>query len=74
MPKSLAISGKKLIQILGRCGFMVKRSSSSHFLLEHVDGRITTIPLHANRDLPKGTLKAILRDIKITNDQLQQLL
>ncbi|OHA20294.1 MAG: hypothetical protein A2836_01040 [Candidatus Taylorbacteria bacterium RIFCSPHIGHO2_01_FULL_45_63] len=74
MPKLPAISGKKLVQILERSGFVVKRSSSSHFLLEHADGRVTTIPLHANKDLPKGTLKAILRDIEITNDQLQKLL
>jgi len=74
MPKALTISGRKPIQILRRIGFVVKRSSSSHFLLEHADGRVTTIPLHANKDLPKGTLKAILRDIKITNDQLQKLL
>ncbi len=74
MPKLPAISGKKLIQILNSCGFAVKRSSSSHFLPEHGDGRVTTIPLHANKDLPRGTLKAILRDIEITSDQLQKLL
>lgn len=74
MSKLPAISGKNLIQVLTRSGFVVKRSSSSHFLLEHADGRVTTVPLHSNRDLPKGTLKAILRDIEITNDQFLKLL
>ena len=74
MPKLPAIPGKKLVRILESCGFILKRTSASHFLLENPDGRITTIPIHANKDLPKGTLKSILRDIEITNDQLHKML
>lgn len=74
MPKLPALSGKKLLQTLQKSGFILKRRSSSHFLVEHPDNRMTTIPIHNNRPLPIGTLKAILRDIEITNEQLAKIL
>ena len=32
----------------------------------------TTIPKHANRDLPTGTLRAIIRDLQITKTEFDQ--
>ena len=74
MPKLPAISGKELARALERSGFVLKRQSGSHLLFEHPDGRITTVPVHSSKDVPKGTLKAILRDIEITNDQLREMM
>ncbi len=73
MPKLPNISGKKLVQTLVGAGFVLKRKSGSHFIIEHADGRVTTVPIHANKDLPKGTLKAILRDIEVTVEDLKKL-
>jgi predicted RNA binding protein YcfA (HicA-like mRNA interferase family) len=36
----------------------------------HIDGRRTVIPVRSGKDMPKGTLKAILRDIEITTEEL----
>jgi predicted RNA binding protein YcfA (HicA-like mRNA interferase family) len=33
-----------------------------------------TVPVHGNRDLPAGTLRAILRQANITVDELVRLL
>ena len=74
MPRLPNLSGKKLMQILLSAGFVLKRKSSSHFIVEHSDGRVTTIPIHSNKDLPKGTLGGILRDIAITGDNLRDLM
>ena len=56
------ISGKELIRLLEANGFVVVRISGSHHRLKHIDGRVTTIPVHKNDDLPKGLLRKIIRE------------
>lgn len=53
---------------------MLTRQRGSHARLRHADGRVTTVPLHAGRDVPKGTLKAVLRDTELSLDDLLRLL
>lgn len=61
------ISGKELVRLLEKYGFEVIRIKGSHHRLKHIDGRVTTIPIHKNEDLPKGLLRKIIReDIEIT--------
>lgn len=62
MAKLPTISGKKLIQFLKNIGFEVVRIKGSHHRMKHEDGRITTIPVHNNDDLPKGLLRKIIRE------------
>ncbi|MCX6352418.1 MAG: type II toxin-antitoxin system HicA family toxin [Bacteroidetes bacterium] len=64
------ISGKELIQILQKKGFVVLRIKGSHHRMKHEDGRITTIPVHSNDPLPKGLLhKIITLDLEVTIDE-----
>lgn len=56
------ISGKDFAKLLQRLGFVIIRVNGSHHLLKHPDGRITTIPIHKNEDLPKGLLRKIIRE------------
>jgi len=56
------ISGKELINILRSQGFIVVRINGSHHRLKHTDGRVTTVPVHKNEDLPKGLLRKIISD------------
>lgn len=56
------ISGKELIRLNEANGFVVVRISGSHHRLKHIDGRVTTIPVHKNDDLPKGLLRKIIRE------------
>ena len=74
MPKLPAISGKKLLRVLGRIGFALVRQAGSHAFVQHSDGRTATIPLHGNADLPTGTLRGILGDIDISLNELRKLL
>jgi len=56
------ISGKEFIKFLLSIGFILVRVNSSHHRLRHPDGRVTTVPVHKNEDLPKGLLRKIIRE------------
>lgn len=62
----------KLVKIVEKQGFVKDRQSGSHAVFIHQDGRRTTIPIH-NKDIGKGLLRKILRDIKITPEEIQNL-
>ena len=65
-----SISGKNLIKFLKAIGFVVVRINGSHHRLKHPDGRITTVPVHGNQDLPKGLLRKIVHeDLELEVDQ-----
>ena len=69
-----AVPGGRLVGALQAAGFELTRVSGSHHRLKHPDGRATTVPVHGNKDVPKGTLRAILRDCGLTAAQLRDLL
>lgn len=58
----LVISGKELIRLLEKLGFVVIRINGSHHRVKHPDGRVTTVPVHKNEDLPKGLVRKIIRE------------
>ncbi|MEA3355479.1 MAG: type II toxin-antitoxin system HicA family toxin [Patescibacteria group bacterium] len=65
MAKLPAVRPKDVVKKLKKLGFQIKRQTGSHARLIHSDGRATTVAMHS-RDLPKGTLRAILRQSEIT--------
>jgi predicted RNA binding protein YcfA (HicA-like mRNA interferase family) len=68
------LTGREVIKALGKAGFEVKRKRGSHHMLRHKDGRTTTVPVHAGETIGPGLLAKILRDCKLTSDQLGELL
>ena len=75
MAKLSTISGKELVTLLQQLGFTVVRVNGSHHRLKHNDGRVTTIPVHKNDDLPKGLLRKIIReDLKIELEDFNKML
>jgi predicted RNA binding protein YcfA (HicA-like mRNA interferase family) len=66
-----AVSGKTLCKIVERNGWELKRISGSHhiYIKDSVDA-ILSIPVHSNRDLPMGTLRSIMKDAELTDDDL----
>ena len=69
-----AVKGKDLIAALRGEGFTVIRIKGSHHFIRHNDGRATVVPVHAGETLGPGLLASILRDLKLTREQLQKLL
>lgn len=73
--KQIVISGKELLKLLEKMGFVAVRINGSHHRMKHKDGRVTTVPVHGNDDLPKGLLNKILReDIQMTAEELETLI
>ncbi len=62
MHKLPAIEGKELVKFLNSIGFRVVRTKGSHVRLKSQDGRVTTVPIHSNKILPKGLLRKIIRE------------
>jgi predicted RNA binding protein YcfA (HicA-like mRNA interferase family) len=73
MPKLPIVTPKKLIRVLLKLGFFHSHGKGSHMVMAHSDGRRVVIPMHG-RELPKGTLMAILKDLQISKDSLIEFL
>lgn len=74
MGKLPQIRPDRLIRVLQRLGFAVVRQTGSHCFLRHADGRKVNIPRHQGRDIPPGTLRAILADVNMSSEELRGLL
>lgn len=75
MPKLPVIKDRELIKVLVKLGFYQhSETGSSHLVFRHADGRRATVARHPGKDIPRGTLRAILRDISISLDELVKLL
>jgi predicted RNA binding protein YcfA (HicA-like mRNA interferase family) len=61
------ISGERLIKILVRKGFSVRRQAGSHVVLQR-GFVVFSVPLH--EELKKGTLKAILSQSGLSVEDL----
>jgi len=74
MPKLPAMEGKELVKVLEKLGFSTIRARGSHIRLRAEDGRITTVPIHSGKILPKGLLRKIIReDLEMTLDEFLEL-
>lgn len=74
MPSVPSLPGERIVRALERAGFVDARVSGSHHIMRHPDGRGTTVPVHAGRDVAKGTLRGILDDVGLTVEELRLLL
>ena len=62
-----------MVKILQKLGFTKIRQTGSHITYIHPDGRITTISMHKGRDLPRTTVRKILRDINLSIEEYNKL-
>jgi predicted RNA binding protein YcfA (HicA-like mRNA interferase family) len=71
-----ALKAREVMRALERAGFAHVRSAGSHRVYQHVDDplRRTVIADHGSRDLPKGTLRAIIEQAGLTVDEFIGLL
>jgi predicted RNA binding protein YcfA (HicA-like mRNA interferase family) len=57
---------RQVVTILNRLGFVEVRRRGSHRQYRHADGRGTTVPFHAGRDISPTLLRQIAKDIGLT--------
>jgi len=70
MPNLRRVSGREAIRALERLGFVQIRQRGSHVILKKVstEGEIgCVVPLH--RELAVGTLRGILKQAKLTDEE-----
>jgi predicted RNA binding protein YcfA (HicA-like mRNA interferase family) len=66
-----SVSGKKLCKIVEKKGWVLRKVTGSHriYAKTGVD-KILSIPVHKNKDLKIGTLKALIKIAELTEDDL----
>lgn len=70
MGKLPVLKPREVCRILETLGFTVVRQRGSHVQFRHLDGRGTTVPNHAGRDISPILLRQIARDIGMTAEDL----
>lgn len=64
-----AVRPREVIRALERAGWEIRRQRGSHVTLsKQGEPFVVTVPLH-RRDLPRGTLIAIIKDAGLTVDE-----
>ena len=61
---------REVVAHLERLGFAEVRQKASHKQFRHSDGRGTTVPFHAGRDISPTLLRKIAKDVGLTPDEL----
>jgi len=74
MSRLPVISAQQMRKVLLAFGFAPVRQRGSHIFYRHPDGRTTTVPHHAGRDLARPLLREILREIRLSPAEFMQAL
>ena len=60
---------KTMDRLLRHLGFEAVQQKGSHIFYRHSNGKTTTLPNHAGRDLARPLVREILREIDLTPDE-----
>ena len=64
-----SVSGKKLCKIVEQKGWNLKKVTGSHHIYQKPGVKmILSIPVHGNKDLKIGTLKALMKIAGLTEE------
>lgn len=72
MGKLPRITGKEMLEFLLRQCFKADHTRGSHHYLRRENLR-TNVPVHGNKMLKIGTLRSILRDIRLSSIEFEEL-
>ncbi len=73
MSKLPVISGAECVKVLEQIGFTIARQRGSHIILVREDPR-TTVSIPDHKELDRGTLRSIIRQIGLNVDEFIELL
>jgi len=70
-----SLTAKQIVKALKQAGFVEHRQNrTSHLLLVHPERKLrTVVPMH-HGDLPRGTVRAIIRQSGMTEEEFKALL
>jgi len=72
MSKLPIISGQECVRALQRLGYTISRQKGSHIRMRHESRPPVTVPNH--NELDRGTLRAIIRQAKLSVDEFVDML
>jgi predicted RNA binding protein YcfA (HicA-like mRNA interferase family) len=55
------VTGRELIKLLRKHGWQLDRITGSNHIMKKQE-KTLTVPVHGNRDMPKGTRNSILKE------------
>ncbi len=73
MPNPQPAKPDEVVRILERLGFRRVRQSGSHGVYRHPDGRWTTVSIHKGKDIGRGLLGKIMKDIGLSAEEFGRL-
>jgi predicted RNA binding protein YcfA (HicA-like mRNA interferase family) len=73
MGKSPILKPREVVARLENLGFFEARQKGSHKQFRHADGRCTTVPFHAGRDLSPILLRQIAKDVGLSLEEFFQI-
>ena len=73
MTKLPRLSGRKCVKALGKVGFYLKRQEGSHMILRR-DNPFGQVVIPDHKELDRGTLRAIVRQVGLSVDEFVKLL
>ena len=68
MPPLPTLKGRDVIRILEKNGFTKRGQKGSHTFFENATGTRCTVPIHPGKDVPNGTLHAIIEDSQLPRE------
>jgi predicted RNA binding protein YcfA (HicA-like mRNA interferase family) len=68
------ISGREVVAALAKLGYAFDRQRGSHMILRNPRPPYRRIVVPDHREIAKGTLRSIIREVGITVEAFQQLL
>lgn len=68
MPKIVPVKPKEFTRFLLSIGFCEIRTKGSHAIFRNAAGDMAVVPMHVGKEIPVGTLLAILKDIGMEKD------
>lgn len=74
MSRLPVVSGRDLVRALEKVGYAVDRQKGSHIVLRHTEPPFRRVTVPDHKEVAKGTLRAILRQVGLTADDLVELL
>jgi predicted RNA binding protein YcfA (HicA-like mRNA interferase family) len=63
------LRSREVIAILLRLGFAEVRQRGSHKQFRHPDGRVTTVPVHGQRDISPSLIRLIAQDVGLPAEE-----
>jgi predicted RNA binding protein YcfA (HicA-like mRNA interferase family) len=74
VPKLPILKPRELVAVLTQLGFREVRQRGSHRQFRHADGRVTTVPFHAGRDISPNLLRKIIEDIRMSPEDFLRVI